>query len=36
LEVFPVMFCPFDDVGHVDLSGGQSEQNEGENASEGM
>ena len=30
------MFCPLDDVCHVDLSGGQSEDDECEDAVKGM
>jgi len=35
-EFLPVVFCPFDDVCHVDLSGGQTEDDKGDNADEGM
>ena len=35
-EFFPMIFCPFDDVAHVNFPGGQSEQNEGEESGEGM
>ena len=35
-EFVPVMACPFDDVCHVDLSGGESEYDESENAMKRM
>jgi hypothetical protein len=35
-EFLPMIFCPFDDVTHIDLSCGQSDEDESEQTGEGM